>query len=444
MESRILSSWSRIAATSSGPARSAAMPATSTSRILRISRSSHNVFGCTRSSSPRVSRTARGLPPLTTAPRPCSMLMRPRASSRFRASLTTVRLTPRCAHSSRSGGRRSPGSSPPEITISSNWSAAVSLSLVRRACSVTPRHCHTNRDACQTRRSPGTSRSFATSFRFGQDVSIPPPTGAHNATVYHLQREDQQVDQSCPGGRPATSEGGYGNRDQPDQDVEKEALHLLACHRQLLRVELQGGAQRVGPQVHKKEHELDGYEACTVDDQQERYLGRLYHLAVAETQPLVYQHGEEKLQGIDVQEHEKEQRRVQPPGRGVLQAVASEELVVVVRHAGEQREADREREEAPHGGEQLVEGFGDLQGDHEQCDREGEDGVREALNARDILPTPAEAFLANSPPRQPFAHHRPFTPARRQPISTRLGHHDKGATPGRTGSHLDGSQSHHP
>src|SRR5215204_5947882 len=427
MESRILSSWSRMAVRSSGPARSAARPATSTSRILRISRSSHNVLGCTRRSRPRVSRTARGLPPLTTAPRPCSMLMRPRASSRFRASLTTVLLTPRCAHSSRSGGRRFPGSSPPEITISSNWSAARSLSLVRLDCSITLEHCHTNQGSCQTRRSPGASRSFAAGSRFGPGVPVRPPTGAHNATVDSLQREDQQVDQPCPGGRPDTSEGGYGNRGQPDQDVEKEALHLLARHRQLLRVELQGGAQHVGPQVHQKEHELDGYEACTVDDHQKRYLGRLYHLAVAETQPLVYKHGEEKLQRVDVQEHEKQQRRVQPPGRGVLQAVASEELVVVVPYAEEQREADRKREEALHGREQLVEGFGDLQGDHEQCDREGEDGVREALNARDVLPAPAEAFLANSPPRQPFAHRHPFTPARRQPVSTRLGHHDKGA-----------------
>src|SRR5215208_2908526 len=410
MESRILSSWSRIAATSSGLARSAARPATSTSSILRISRSSHSVFGCTRRSRPSVSRTACGLPPLTTAPRPCSMLMRPRASSRFRASLTTVLLTPRCAHSSRSGGRRFPGSSPPEITISSNWSAARSLSLVRLDCSITLEHCHTNQDSCQTRRSPGASRSFAAGSRFGPGVPVPPPTGAHNATVDRLQREDQQVDQPCPGGRPDTSEGGYGKRGQPDQDVEEEALHLLARHRQLLRVELQGGAQRVGTQVHQKEYELEGDEACTVDDHQERYLGRLYHLTVAETQPLVNQHGEEKLQGVDVQEHEEEQRRVQPPGRGVLQAVASEELVVVVPHGEEQREADREREEAPHGREQLVEGFGDLQGDHEQCDSEGEDGVREALYARDILPAPAEAFLANSPPRQPFAHHCPFTP----------------------------------
>src|ERR671920_984732 len=257
-------------------------------------------------------------------------------------------------------------------------------------------------------------RGFSSGLSAGR--ALLPSAGSHNAGVDRLQREDQQVDQSCPGGRPDTSEGGYGNRDQPDQDVEEEALHLLARHRQLPRVELQGGAQRVGPQVHQKEHELDGDEACTVDDQQERYLGSLYHLAVAETQPLVYQHGEEKLQGIDVQKHEEEQRRVQPPGRGVIQAVASEELVVVVPHGEEQRKADREREEAPHGREQLVEGLGDLQGDHEQCDRESEDGVREALYARNILPAPAEAFLANSPPRQPFAHHYPFTPARPPPV----------------------------
>src|SRR5919112_4872861 len=238
-------------------------------------------------------------------------------------------------------------------------------------------------------------RGFSSGLSAGR--ALLPSAGAHNAGVDRLQREDQQVDQSCPGGRPDTSEGGYGNRGQPDQDVEEEALHLLARHRQLLRVELQGGAQRVGTQVHQKVHELDSDEACTVDDHQERYLGRLYHLAVAETQPLVYEHGEEKLQGVDVQEHEEEQRGVQPPGSGVLQAVASKELVVVVPHGEEQRKADREREEAPHGREQLVEGFGDLQGDYQERYREGEDRVREALYARDVLPAPAEVLLASLP-----------------------------------------------
>src|SRR5918995_6350074 len=257
-------------------------------------------------------------------------------------------------------------------------------------------------------------RVFSSGLSAGRALLL--SAGAHNAGVDRLQREDQQVDQSCPEGRPDTSEGGYGNRDQPDQDIQEEALHLLARHRQLLRVELQGGAQRVGPQVHQKEHELDGDEACTVDDQQERYLGSLYHLTVAETQPLVYQHGEEKLQWVDVQEHEEEQRRVQPPGRSVLQAVASEELVVVVPHGEEQREADREREETPHGREQLVEGLGDLQGHHQERYREGEDGVGEPFDARDILPAPAEVLLAALPPRQPFAHHYPFTPARPPPV----------------------------
>jgi hypothetical protein len=83
---------------------------------------------------------------------------------------------------------------------------------------------------------------------------------------------------------------------------------------------------------------------------------------------------------------------------------------VVVPDEEEQGEADREREETPHGREQLVEGFGDFQGDHQQCYREGEDGVREALHARDVLPTPAEVLLAAPPPRQPFAHHRPSPP----------------------------------
>src|SRR5919107_1628321 len=232
MESRILSSWSRIAATSSRPARSAARPATSTSRILRISRSSHNVFGCTRRSRPSVSRTACGLPPLTTAPRPCSMLMRPRTSSRLRASLTTVLLTPRCAHSSRSGGRRSPGSSASDITISSNWSAARSLSLVRRDCSITLRHCHTNQDACQTASiigPPCSLRPFAVGVgpRCGPCALILPPARFHNTAVDGLQRKNQELYNPRQGHQCLTAEDGDGYRGHPDRHVEQVALDLL-------------------------------------------------------------------------------------------------------------------------------------------------------------------------------------------------------------------------
>src|SRR5215213_5349714 len=222
MESRILSSWSRISATSSGPARPAARPATSTSRILRISRSSHKVFGWTRRSRPSVSRTARGLSPLITAPRPCSMLIKPLASSRFRASLTTVLLTPRRAHNSRSGGSRSPGSSPPEITISNNWSAARSLSLVRRACFLTRRHCHTNRDECQN--ASYALRSVVFWIFFAGGATQFSPARAHNATVDRLQGEEQDVGVPCPGDRAGTPEDGDGHREQPDRDVQEEAL----------------------------------------------------------------------------------------------------------------------------------------------------------------------------------------------------------------------------
>src|ERR687898_2626011 len=282
MESRILSSWSRIAATSSGPARSAASPATSTSRILRISRSSHNVFGCTRRSRPRVSRTAFGLPPLTTAPRPCSMLMRPRASSRFRASLTTVLLTPRYAHSSRSGGRRSPGFSPPEITISSNWSAARSLSLVRPECSISLKHCHTNQDACQTGRPSGALRSVTVGSRFGP--GDPLPTGGHNAAVGRLQGKEQEVGVPRPGYVPGATEDGDGHRDQRDRDVQEGAQYLLSRHRQLARVELQNSTQRVGPQVHQHEYDLDGDEAGAVDNHQQRELGLFYGLVLGQAE----------------------------------------------------------------------------------------------------------------------------------------------------------------
>src|SRR5215203_3027593 len=330
MASRILSSWSRIAVRSSGPARSAARPATSTSRILRISRSSHNVLGCTRRSRPRVSRTARELPPLTTAPRPCSMLMRPRASSRFKASLTTVLLTPRCAHSSRSGGRRSPGSSPSDITISSNWSAARSLSLVRRDCSITLEHCHTNRDVCQTASifgPPCSLRPLAVGSRCGPWALILPPARFHNAAVDRLHREDQEVDVPRQGHQCLTAEDGDGYRGQPDRHVEQVALDLLARHRKLVCAESQRIAQRVRPQVHQHEHELNSDESSAVYEQQERNLGRLYHFVLGKAEQLVHPQGKDELQWVDVEEHQEEQHRVQPQAREVPQAVAPEELV---------------------------------------------------------------------------------------------------------------------
>src|SRR5829696_1956621 len=330
MASRILSSWSRIAVRSSGPARSAARPATSTSRILRISRSSHNVLGCTRRSRPRVSRTARELPPLTTAPRPCSMLMRPRASSRFRASLTTVLLTPRCAHSSRSGGRRSPGSSPSDITISSNWSAARSLSLVRRDCSITLEHCHTNRDVCQTASifgPPCSLRPLAVGSRCGPWALILPPARFHNAAVDRLHREDQEVDVPRQGHQCLTAEDGDGYRGQPDRHVEQVALDLLARHRKLVCAESQRIAQRVRPQVHQHEHELNSDESSAVYEQQERNLGRLYHFVLGKAEQLVHPQGKDELQWVDVEEHQEEQHRAQPQAREVPQAVAPEELV---------------------------------------------------------------------------------------------------------------------
>jgi hypothetical protein len=47
------------------------------------------------------------------------------------------------------------------------------------------------------------------------------------------------------------------------------------------RVEFQNSVQRVGPQVHQHEHDLDGNEAGGVDDHQQRELGQFYRLGTS-------------------------------------------------------------------------------------------------------------------------------------------------------------------
>jgi hypothetical protein len=118
-----------------------------------------------------------------------------------------------------------------------------------------------------------------------------PPAGVHNATVNNLQREDQQVDPPCLGDRSFSAEEGDGHRGKPDGHVEQVTLDLLARHRQLVCAEIEGIAPSVGPQVHQHEHKLDGDESGSVDEHQERNLGRLYFLVLGKAEQLVHPQG---------------------------------------------------------------------------------------------------------------------------------------------------------
>ena len=106
---------------------------------------------------------------------------------------------------------------------------------------------------------------------------------------------------------------------------------------------------------------------------------------------LIDDEGEEELQRVDVEEDDEDQDGVQPDRSRVLEPVASEKDVVLVPERDEHREADPEGEEATHDVEELGERAGHLQGDDEEGHRERENGVGEALDARDLAAPPPEA-----------------------------------------------------
>src|SRR5215204_1964038 len=107
------------------------------------------------------------------------------------------------------------------------------------------------------RRAAELLRPFAVGvgLRFGL-----PPAGSHNAAVDRLQGEDQEVDVPRQGDQCVTAEDGDGYRGQPDSHVEQVTLDLLTRYRQLICTKSKRTAQRVCPQVHEHEHELDGDE----------------------------------------------------------------------------------------------------------------------------------------------------------------------------------------
>jgi hypothetical protein len=67
-------------------------------------------------------------------------------------------------------------------------------------------------------------------------------------------------------------------------------------------------------------------------------------------------------------------------GEVIIEAVPSEELVVVIPHLIEHPEGDREGEESSHGSKQFIEGIRHLQRYHKQRNGEGEDGISKTFD----------------------------------------------------------------
>ena len=113
---------------------------------------------------------------------------------------------------------------------------------------------------------------------------------------------------------------------------------------------------------------------------------------VAGVRPAIDQVGKEKFQGIDVEQYDEQENGVENDRARVLQVVAAEEGVLFVPDLHQQRETDREWNEAAEGGGQFRERLGNLQRNHQQGDREGKDRIAQTFDARDLTPAPAESF----------------------------------------------------
>src|SRR3954468_9990362 len=70
-------------------------------------------------------------------------------------------------------------------------------------------------------------------------------------------------------------------------------------------------------------------------------------------------------------------------------------------------EAYAEGHKAAHDLGEFVKSLGDLERDHQQRDREGEDGVGKSFETRDFAAAPAEVFFSSQISFQVFADHGP-------------------------------------
>jgi hypothetical protein len=112
------------------------------------------------------------------------------------------------------------------------------------------------------------------------------------------------------------------------------------------------------------------------------------------------EHGEQELEWIDEEQHQHEDGHGEHARERIVEAVAAVIRVVRVPERHQRRETDHECREAAHHVEQAVEGVRHLECNHQQRDREGEHGVREALDTRYFAAAPAELGFASRRERQ--------------------------------------------
>src|SRR5262249_30575612 len=90
---------------------------------------------------------------------------------------------------------------------------------------------------------------------------------------------------------------------------------------------------------------------------------------------LLDQDGEKELERVNVEENDEDQNPIHPDDEEVLQTIAAEEDILLVPDREEEREADRERDEALHGFHQLGVALRNFERDDQKCHRESEDRV---------------------------------------------------------------------
>src|SRR4051812_11050371 len=154
-------------------------------------------------------------------------------------------------------------------------------------------------------------------------------------------------------------------------------------------------------QIQQSKHQGDGRVSRAIDDEQRAPVLSLDVAATAQ------QRGEEEFERVDVKQHEEQQHAVQKHRPGVLQSVAPEKTVVVEPDVHQNGKADAEGHKAAHHFGEFVKSFGDLKGNDQQGDGEGEDRVGESFQTRDLAAAPAEVFFScEIVSRQVFADHR--------------------------------------
>lgn len=103
----------------------------------------------------------------------------------------------------------------------------------------------------------------------------------------------------------------------------------------------------------------------------------------------------EKLERINVEEQRKQERGIDNDGPDIVQAVAAEEAEVVPPDHHEEDKAKGEGKESEEDDVQLGVGVGDFERDDEEGEREAEDDVGEAVDARHSEAAQAEAVLGD-------------------------------------------------